>query len=181
MSAARWVIALALLLGAAAAPGPAHAVMPDEILDDPALEARAREISKDVRCLVCQNQSIDDSNAELARDLRLLVRERLEAGDSNVEVKRFLVDRYGQYVLLKPPVNASTILLWAAPALLVGIGLATVFVWFRNRRREALAGGPDETGLSAEERARIDRLLAETDGAPDDRGAEPGPNARERR
>lgn len=100
--------------------GPALAVLPDERLADPVLESRARDISRNLRCLVCQNQSIDESEADLARDLRLLVRERLVAGDSDAEVVDFLVDRYGDYVLLKPPFKASTALLWGAPVLIVG-------------------------------------------------------------
>lgn len=151
------LMALGLL---AATPG--MAVLPDEILDDPALEARAREISKDIRCLVCQNQSIDDSNADLARDLRIIVRERLVAGDSNAEVKRYLVDRYGDYVLLTPPMALGTILLWVGPFAFVAFGAVAVFIWFRGR--SAGTAGPrmaESGGLSAEERRRIDSLLAE--------------------
>ncbi len=155
--AAAGLLALGLL---AATPG--MAVLPDEILDDPALEARAREISKDIRCLVCQNQSIDDSNADLARDLRIIVRERLVAGDSNAEVKRYLVDRYGDYVLLTPPMALGTILLWVGPFAFVALGAVAVFVWFRGR--PVATAGPrmvESGGLSAEERRRIDSLLAE--------------------
>src|SRR5947209_10528603 len=94
---------------------PAFAVQPDEILSDPALEARARDLSRELRCLVCQNQSIDDSNAPLARDLRLLVRERLNAGDTDAQVMQFVEDRYGEFVLLRPAFNAHTLLLWLAP------------------------------------------------------------------
>lgn len=151
------LMALGLL---AATPG--MAVLPDEILDDPALEARAREISKDIRCLVCQNQSIDDSNADLARDLRIIVRERLVAGDSNAEVKRYLVDRYGDYVLLTPPMALGTILLWVGPFAFVAFGAVAVFIWFRGR--SVGTAGPrmaESGGLSAEERRRIDSLLAE--------------------
>src|SRR3977135_619033 len=101
------------------APMPARAVEPGEMLRDPALEARARHISQELRCLVCQNQSIDDSSAELARDLRVLVRERLTAGDTDVQVLAFVEARYGEFVLLRPPVNAHTILLWLAPVLLI--------------------------------------------------------------
>jgi cytochrome c-type biogenesis protein CcmH len=145
---------------------PAHAVQPDEVLADPTLEARAREISKDVRCLVCQNQSIDDSNADLARDLRIVVRERLLAGDSNQEVRAYLVARYGEYVLLTPPLSMATILLWAAPALLLLGGGLAIFFWFRGRRRDAMAGpngadGGDAPALNADERDRIQHLLAE--------------------
>ena len=128
-------IVLALLV---AAIGPAFAVSPDEVLADPVLEMRARDISGGLRCLVCQNQSIDDSDADLAKDLRVLVRERLVAGDSDDAVRQYLVDRYGEYVLLNPRVNEHTILLWtAAPVLLVG-GLG--ILWLVGRRRRAAGG-----------------------------------------
>ncbi|MFD2649027.1 cytochrome c-type biogenesis protein [Devosia albogilva] len=143
------VLACALLLS-----GVAVAVSPDEMLADPVLEQRARNISAELRCLVCQNQSIDDSDADLARDLRLLVRERLVAGDSDEDVRQFVVDRYGEYVLLNPRVSAQTLLLWgAAPALLV-VGL--VALWLAGRRRSAAEVGSD--GLTAEERAALDEL-----------------------
>ena len=130
---------------------PVAALSPDEILDDPVLEQRARDISAGLRCLVCQNQSIDDSDADLAKDLRVLVRERLVAGDSDEAVRQYLVDRYGEYVLLNPRVNSHTILLWiAAPALLL-VGLGTLVVV--GRRRRAV-----EAGLSAEEQAALDEL-----------------------
>ncbi len=170
--AAAGLMALALL---AATPG--MAVLPDEILDDPALEARAREISKDIRCLVCQNQSIDDSNADLARDLRIIVRERLVAGDSNAEVKRYLVDRYGDYVLLTPPMALGTILLWVGPFVFVAFGAVAVFVWFRGRSAAAATTGPkmsESAGLSAEERRRIDSLLAEDSSSGEDGKGEGG-------
>lgn len=131
----------------------AFAVGPDEILPDAALEQRARDISAGLRCLVCQNQSIDDSDADLARDLRILVRERLVAGDSNAEVEQYIVDRYGEYVLLNPRLGAHTILLWiAAPALLV-IGLVSLLI---ARRRTAVPAVPG--GLTAEEQAALDAL-----------------------
>ena len=140
------VLSLSLLSGSIAL-----AVSPDEILSDPGLEQRARDISAGLRCLVCQNQSIDDSDAELAKDLRVLVRERLVAGDTDEQVRQFLVDRYGEYVLLNPRVNGHTILLWvAAPVLLIG-GLGTLFVVSRRRRTV-------EAGLSAEEQAALDDL-----------------------
>jgi cytochrome c-type biogenesis protein CcmH len=141
---------------------PVLAVQPDEVLDDPVLEARAREISKELRCLVCRNESIDESNADLARDLRLLVRERLVAGDSNQEVLDYMVDRYGEYVLLRPPFSWKNAALWlAAPVLLlIGGGVALAFV--RQRRRRAPAA-PPETELSPEEAARLERLLHEDD------------------
>lgn len=111
-----------------------HALQPDEILDDPVLEQRARDISLGLRCLVCQNQSIDDSDAPLARDLRVLVRERLEAGDSNDEVESFVVARYGDFVLLRPPVNAYTIILWVAPALVLVAGATGILMAVRRKR-----------------------------------------------
>jgi cytochrome c-type biogenesis protein CcmH len=130
---------------------PVVALSPDEVLPDPVLEQRARDISAGLRCLVCQNQSIDDSDADLARDLRVLVRERLVAGDSDEQVRQYLVDRYGEYVLLNPRVHSHTILLWiAAPALLLA-GLGTLVVVGRRRRMV-------EAGLSAEEQAALDEL-----------------------
>ena len=148
---------VAALIAALAVP-PAHAVLdPREMLPDPAQEARAREIGRGLRCLVCQNQSIDDSNAELARDLRRIVRERIAAGDSDEEVVRFIVDRYGAFVLLRPPLNAMTIALWASPALLFGLGALSA--WLYLRRRRPAPSGPAE--LSAEERARLKGLLTE--------------------
>lgn len=115
---------------------PALAVQPDEILKDPALEARARALSSELRCLVCQNQSIDDSDAPLAKDLRVLVRERIAAGESNEQVKSFLVQRYGEFVLLKPPLSAGTLILWFAPLLLLIAGVVGVA---RARRKAAPA------------------------------------------
>jgi cytochrome c-type biogenesis protein CcmH len=135
---------------------PALAVQPDEILDDPALEARARELSKDLRCLVCRNENIDDSNAELARDLRLLVRERLVEGDSDREVIDFVVDRYGEYVLLNPRREGINLVLWlAGPAmLLVGGGVAFAYI----RRRRTAAAAPDAP-LSDAEAKRLKEIL----------------------
>ncbi|MGF1553651.1 MAG: cytochrome c-type biogenesis protein CcmH [Paracoccaceae bacterium] len=136
----------------------ARAVEPDEMLDDPALEARARELSKDVRCLVCRNENIDSSNAELARDLRLVVRERLEAGDSDDEVRDFLVARYGEYVLMTPPLNVANAFVWlAGPALLLAGGI-TAAVWLRRQQAGAGPVGPSDAPLSDEERAALDRL-----------------------
>jgi cytochrome c-type biogenesis protein CcmH len=146
----------ALVLGIAAlfALVPARAVTPEEMLKDPALEARARALSLELRCLVCQNQSIDDSNAQIARDLRVLVRERIAAGDSDTQIRHFLVQRYGEFVLLKPPVDLRTAVLWASP--LLALLLGAVVIWRMVRRRdepvEAVAG------LSAEERAKLERL-----------------------
>jgi len=111
----------------------AWAVLPDEILKDSGLETRARVISQDLRCLVCQNQSIDDSNAPLARDLRIIVRERLTAGDSNEQVFQYVVARYGNYVLLKPPLQADTVLLWAFPFLVMLIACGTAIIYLRQK------------------------------------------------
>jgi cytochrome c-type biogenesis protein CcmH len=137
---------------------PAFAVEPGEELADPALEARARALSSQLRCLVCQNQSIDDSHATLAKDLRLLVRERLKAGDSDIQVRDFLVARYGDFILLKPPLNAGTILLWAGPFLLLLAGAGAMVIGVRRRRR---VGEPHETDLTAEEKTALARLTGE--------------------
>lgn len=149
----RTALPLALLLGLTTA---AMAVEPQEMLKDPAMEARAREVSKDLRCLVCQNESIDESNAELARDLRRIVRERISAGDSNDQVRQFVVARYGDYVLLTPPFKASTMALWLGPAAFAAAGIAAVFLFYRRRRT---APAPDATPLSPEEKQALDRLL----------------------
>ncbi|MEP3671585.1 MAG: cytochrome c-type biogenesis protein [Hyphomicrobiales bacterium] len=132
---------------------PALAVNPDEVLSDPALEARARALSVNLRCLVCQNQSIDDSDAELAKDLRVLVRERLVAGDSDVAVIDYIVARYGEYVLLKPRLGAHTIVLWLSPFVLLFIGIASLIIW--QRRRPQMAG----EALSTEEEAALEDIL----------------------
>ncbi len=153
----RWLTGLILLAIAASAAPAAYAVLPDEILDDPALEARARELSLELRCLVCQNQSIDDSNAELARDLRILVRERLVAGDTNDQAMEFIRSRYGDFVLLNPPVQASTYLLWYGPIAIVLLGAAAVVVAMRKRQKAA-AETP-ATALSERERARLKAAL----------------------
>jgi cytochrome c-type biogenesis protein CcmH len=144
---------LALILALIASP--VMAVQPDEVLDDPALEARARGLSEGLRCLVCRNENIDASNAPLARDLRLLVRARLVAGDSDDEAIEYIVDRYGEYVLLNPPATGSTIFLWlAGPAmLLTGAGIA--FVYIRRRGRAA----PEDDTLSDDEAARLRDIL----------------------
>ncbi|TCS63252.1 cytochrome c-type biogenesis protein [Primorskyibacter sedentarius] len=149
---------LALCLALLAAP--LWAVQPDEVLDDPALEARARELSKGLRCLVCQNESIDESNASLARDLRLLVRERLVAGDSDDEAIAYIVDRYGEFVLLRPTTGGANWLLWAAgPAMLIAaLGMGTVYI-----RRRSQAGTPSDDGLDAEEAARLKEILHRDD------------------
>jgi cytochrome c-type biogenesis protein CcmH len=138
--------------------GPAFAVQPDEMLDDPALEARARDISAGLRCLVCRNESIDESNADLARDLRLLVRERLVAGDSDEEAVAFIVERYGEYVLLKPTASGSNLLLWIAGPLMLGLALAGAGVYVARRRRSP---EPADGGLSEAEKARLAEILKE--------------------
>jgi cytochrome c-type biogenesis protein CcmH len=143
-----WLRALLLALCLAT---PVVALSPDEVLPDPVLEQRARDISAGLRCLVCQNQSIDDSDADLAKDLRVLVRERLVAGDSDEAVRQYVVDRYGEYVLLNPRVNSHTILLWIAAPLLLLTGLVTLLLV--GRRRRAVSAG-----LSAEEQAALDGL-----------------------
>jgi cytochrome c-type biogenesis protein CcmH len=149
------VFALIALLAALVAPGVAFAVTPDEILKDPALEARARDLSRELRCMVCQNQSIDDSEAPLAKDLRVLVRERLTKGDSDKQVLDFLVARYGEFVLLKPPFEWHTLVLWGAmPAALVA-GMIGLIVIVRRRQ----AGNSASVELSPAEARRIEALL----------------------
>ncbi len=133
----------------------AGAVLPHEQLADPSLEARARAISRELRCQVCQNQSIDDSNAPLAADLRKLVRERLGAGDNDESVLAFVVARYGDYVRLTPPMRRDTLLLWLAPILGLGAGVIGILMWSRRRTRQASAAP-----LTAEEQRAFDRLLA---------------------
>ena len=137
----------------------ARAVQPDEILPNAALEQRARNISSGLRCLVCQNQSIDDSDAPLARDLRILVRERLVAGDDDKAVVDFVVARYGDFVLLRPPFNAHTLLLWGAPFVILLFALA--FLWRRARRRTVEAGASNP--LSPEEQVRLAALVGPDD------------------
>lgn len=131
----------------------AFALNPDEVLSDPQLERRAREISAGLRCMVCQNESIDDSNAELARDLRILVRERLTAGDTDKEVQDFVVARYGEFVLLRPRLSANTLLLWGFPIVILLIGGGTLL--FSLRSRKVIAPEP----LSGEEKARLSKIL----------------------
>lgn len=147
---------LALFLAAAALP--AAAIRPDEILADPALETRARHLGKELRCLVCQNQSIDDSEADLARDLRKLVRERLVAGDSDPEIRRFLVARYGDFVRLDPPLKLATAILWFGPAVVLALGLFGIVVFLRRRTTVA-----SPATLDPADRARLERVLAEDD------------------
>ncbi|MBN8195806.1 MULTISPECIES: cytochrome c-type biogenesis protein [Thalassospira] len=140
---------------------PAWAVNPDEMLSNPVLEKRARDISQELRCLVCQNQSIDDSDAELARDLRVLVRERLIAGDTNEEAIDYIVARYGDYVLLNPPLKPETYILWASPAVLAILALLAVFAFYRRKQREASNA---TTSLSRDEQARLDEILGTSNG-----------------
>ena len=147
-----------ITLGWLLMPVPAAAVLPDEVLEDPALEARAREISKDLRCLVCQNQSIDDSDADLARDLRVLLRERLVAGDSDDQAVDFIVARYGDYVLLKPPFKPATYLLWFGPALLLLLAAAGGLAIYRDQRAQAASLAAP---LDPADEARARRLLGE--------------------
>ncbi len=164
--------------------GPAWAVEPDEMLDDPVLESRARDISKQLRCVVCQNQTIDNSNAEIARDMRLFVRERLVAGDSDEQAIGYLVERYGDYVLLDPPFKFSTLPLWLGPPFLVlAIGLV-LLMNIRRYQHRRMAAGDEVTPLSASEMARLDALVDEMpagkaagDAEDDDAGGgQPGPN-----
>jgi cytochrome c-type biogenesis protein CcmH len=142
-----------ILIAALSLVSAALAVEPDEVLSDPTLEARARALSKTLRCMVCQNQSIDDSNAPLARDLRLLLRERIKAGESDDQVREFLVSRYGEFVLLQPRLNAHTVMLWALPFLVFALGGITFLL--TSRRKNSLAESP----LSPEEKERLARLL----------------------
>lgn len=138
------------------APHAARAVQPDEIMPDPRLEARARALSAGLRCMVCQNESIDESHADLARDLRVLVRERLQAGDSDDQIRAFLVRRYGDFILLKPPFKLETWLLWGAPLLFLLTGGCIILV--ARRRQESLAPA---NNLSEAERAKLEALLGE--------------------
>ena len=156
----RIVFVAAILTGTVAPAQLAHAVTPQEVLPDKALEKRAREISAELRCLVCQNQSIDDSDAPLAHDLRVLVRERLTAGDSDQQVLDFVVARYGEFVLLKPPFSMETILLWLMPLLALGGAVAILWSAF-GRTPEVAEGGAN--ALSAEEQAALDALLKRDD------------------
>lgn len=145
---------LVLLLMAA----PVWAVQPDEVLDDPVLEERAREMSKDLRCLVCRNESIDESNAELARELRILVRERLVAGDTNEQAMNYIVDRYGEYVLLRPQTGGSNMVLWLAGPAMLFLALLTAVFYLRGR---AKAPRTAEKKLSDDEQARLKEILDE--------------------
>lgn len=150
------IVAVLLVPGLAVAP--VQAVQPDEILADPVLEERARDISTGLRCLVCRNESIDESNAELARDLRLLVRERLVEGDTDAQVMAYVVDRYGEFVLLRPTFSGSTVALWAAPFVLLLLGGTMALVYVRKRSGIV---PPSEAALSRDEQARLKQLLDE--------------------
>jgi cytochrome c-type biogenesis protein CcmH len=149
----RFLLAISLLAVIGAAP--VRAVLPDEVMTDPAKEARARHLSQELRCMVCQNQSIDDSEAPLARDIRLLVRERIAAGDNDGQVIDYLVARYGQFVLLKPRFERETLLLWLlTPLLLIGGGIG---LWLQARRRSR---GTEAAGLTPDEEARLAALMS---------------------
>jgi cytochrome c-type biogenesis protein CcmH len=147
---------IALILTLILAPMTAHAVLPSEMLKDPKLEARARHISEGLRCLVCRNESIDDSDAALAHDLRVLVRKRILAGDSNKQVVQYIVHRYGEYVLLKPEANGANLILWGSGPAMLLFGLGLVAVYLRRRKRRE-----DEPALSAEDEARLAQILKE--------------------
>ena len=154
----RWLCLIVAVLTLVALP-PALAVEPDEILSDPALEARARALSKDLRCMVCQNQSIDDSQAPLARDLRILVRERLQAGESDQQVINFLVARYGEFVLLRPRFSWHTALLWLAPGAVLLIGACGVLVLARRYRAGSERATAEREKLTPPEAARLAEIL----------------------
>ena len=158
--AAPFLLAALLLLTSLAA----HAVEPRERLADPALEARARTISSELRCLVCQNELIDESGADLAHDIRIFVRERLAAGDTDARAMQAIVSRYGAFVLLKPPVEPATYVLWYGPPLLVVTGLLGTLAWMKRRQPgPAGAGSAEAAPLSAEESRRLDGLMRGTD------------------
>jgi cytochrome c-type biogenesis protein CcmH len=162
-AARRCRISVVLFAIALTVASPSLAVQPDEILSDPALESRARALSRELHCMVCQNQSIDDSDAPLAHDLRVLVRERLKAGDSDSQVLDFLTARYGQFVLLKPHFGWDTALLWLAPAGVLLAGACGLVALLRRRRAANPAGAPavDQPELTASERGRLAELLGE--------------------
>lgn len=151
LARAGWLCLALAMTGA----GMAHAVQPDEVLKDPALETRARELSAELRCLVCQNQSIDESNAPLARDLRLLVRERLKAGDSDQQIIDYIVARYGEFVLLRPPIGWHTLLLWLAPAIFLVLGIFLIRQIWQRSRSIPVTPAP----LSAADRARLGKII----------------------
>ena len=146
---------IAFAFAAAMAAGPALAVRPDEMLADPGLEARARDVGRELRCLVCRNQSIDDSDADLAHDLRVLVRERIKGGDSDDQVVAYVRSRYGDFVLLRPPFEIGTLLLWGGPLLILLLGGGALARFYRSK------GGTAAPPLSAEERQRLESVLGE--------------------
>ena len=154
-----WLYSLVLVLAATTA---AWAVEPDELLDDPVLESRARELSKQLRCVVCQNQDIDSSNAGVARTMRTLLRERLIAGETDDEIIAFFVDRYGDFVLFKPRLKPATYLLWFGPAVLLAVGISVVFVTIRRRSRAVLDGTADP--LSPDEEREFEAIFKENEG-----------------
>ncbi|MBL4748077.1 MAG: cytochrome c-type biogenesis protein CcmH [Magnetovibrio sp.] len=143
------------------------AIEPSEVLSDPLLEARARVVGKGLRCVVCQNQSIDESNADLARDMRVLVRARITRGDTNEQVMAYMVDRYGDFVLMNPPLKASTVVLWFGPAVIAGLGLFAVFSFYRRRNEEEAetkasnVTNAQDAPLSAAERSSLKALMKE--------------------
>lgn len=149
----RLFAAVTLLFSLAAA----RAVEPDEKLLDPALEARARALTQELRCVVCQNQSVDDSDAPLAKDIRVLVRERIKGGDSDVQARAFVVERYGKFVLLRPPLDGDTIVLWFGPVVLLLTGLVLAFFYVRRLNRTVEGGAP----LSASEEDVLKRIVGE--------------------
>ena len=146
-------VAIAIIVSSALVP--AWAIRPSEILADPVLEARARALSKELRCLVCQNQSIDDSEADLAGDLRRVVRERLLAGDSDEQIIRFVAERYGDFALLRPPFKTSTYILWVGPGVILVVGIGVVWIFLRRRRAAPIAAAP----LTAAEQRRLESLV----------------------
>jgi len=152
-----FLVRFAFLVLLVLAPIRAMAVEPDEVLSDTKLEARARHLSAELRCMVCQNESIDESHADLARDLRLLVRERLKAGDSDAQIRAFLVRRYGDFILLKPPFKLETFLLWGAPFLVLLAGGAAIWLFARRQHSQ----GQAVEGLTEAERVRLEALLRE--------------------
>ena len=153
--------ALAFALISVTMMSPAYAVNPDEILEDPALEARARVVGKELRCLVCQNQSIDDSDADLARDLRVLVRERITQGDSNEEVIDYVVSRYGDFVLLNPPFKLKTYALWFGPWLILVFGVVVIWLFYRRRHTAFSEGNATANSLNEKEATRLKKVMEE--------------------
>jgi len=153
--------ALAFALISVTMMSPAYAVNPDEILEDPALEARARVVGKELRCLVCQNQSIDDSDADLARDLRVLVREWITQGDSNEEVIDYVVSRYGDFVLLNPPFKLKTYALWFGPWVILVFGVVVIWLFYRRRHTAFSEGNATANSLNEKEATRLKKVMEE--------------------